>query len=56
MSDQTPRPAGGAMPPLDPHEKLDLAALLEDIADYRPRRKGWRWREQVPDQQLHKFV
>ena len=23
---------------------------------YRPRRKGWHWREQVPDQQLHKFT
>jgi len=56
MSDQTPRPAGGAMPPLDPHEKIDLAALLEGIEDYRPRRQGWHWREQVPIQKLHKFV
>ena len=44
------------MPPLDPNEKLDVAALLEDLEHYRPRRKGWHWREQVPDQKLHKFV
>ena len=31
MSDQTPRPAGGAMPPLEPNEKLDVAKLLEGI-------------------------
>ena len=48
-------PAPGAMPPLDPNEKLDIARLLEDIEHYRPRRKGWHWREQVPDQQLFKF-
>jgi D-ornithine 4,5-aminomutase subunit beta len=41
---------------LEPDEKLDVAALLEGIAEYRPRRKGWHWREQVPDQKLHKFV
>jgi len=56
MSDQTPRPAGDAMPPLDPNEKLDVARLLEGIANYKPRRRGWHWREQVPDQKLHKFV
>ena len=44
------------MPPLDPNEKLDVEALLEDLESYRPRRKGWHWREQVPDQKLHKFV
>ncbi len=41
---------------LEPDDKLDVAALLEGIAEYRPRRKGWHWREQVPDQKLHKFV
>ena len=44
------------MAPLDPNEKLDVEALLEDLEHYRPRRKGWHWREQVPDQKLHKFV
>ena len=62
MSEQTPRPAGGVagadagLAPLDPDEKIDIARLLEGIADYRPRRRGWHWREQLPDQKLHKFV
>ena len=45
-----------SMPPLDPDEKLDVEALLQDLETYRPRRKGWHWREQVPDQKLHKFT
>ena len=43
-------------PPLQPNEKLDIGALLEGLADYRPRRKGWHWREQVPDQRLYEFT
>jgi D-ornithine 4,5-aminomutase subunit beta len=42
--------------PLDPDEKLDVQALLDGLADYRPRRKGWHWREQVPDQDLYEFT
>ena len=56
MSAQKPGPAGPALPPLDPDEKLDVAALLRDLEHYRPRRRGWHWRELVPDQRLHKFV
>jgi len=41
--------------PLQPNEKLDVAALLEGIEHYRPRRNGWHWRELVPDQTLYKF-
>ena len=40
---------------LDPNEKLDIPALLEDLEHYRPRRKGWHWREQVPHQHLYEF-
>ncbi len=54
MSDKPPRSAGG-MPPLDPGEKLDIPALLQDLELYRPRRHGWHWREPVPDQKLFKF-
>ena len=53
MSEQTSR--RDATPPLDPDEKLDVARLLEGIEHYRPRRKGWHWREPVPDQKLFKF-
>jgi D-ornithine 4,5-aminomutase subunit beta len=50
------RRARHADKPLDPNEKLDIAALLDGLADYRPRRTGWHWREQVPDQRLHEFT
>ena len=43
------------LPPLQPNEKLDVAKLLEGIASYRPRRKGWTWRRQVPKQKLGPF-
>ena len=41
--------------PLEPNEKLDIAALLKDLASYRPRRQGWHWREQVQDEHLFEF-
>lgn len=31
--------------PLDPKKKLDIEAILEDLKNYHPRRKGWTWRE-----------
>ncbi len=37
---------------LDPHEKIDIEAILADLPDYRPRRYGWRWREAPPDGRL----
>ncbi len=43
------------LPPLKPNEKLDIASLLEGIEKYRPRRNGWHWREQVPNQKLYEF-
>ena len=47
------------MPPdphLDPSEKIDIEALLDGLAQYRPRRKGWNWRERVPNQRAHEFT
>jgi D-ornithine 4,5-aminomutase subunit beta len=43
-------------PPLDPNEKLDVAALLAGLEHYRPRRRGWTWREKVPNQQAYEFT
>jgi D-ornithine 4,5-aminomutase subunit beta len=43
------------LPPLKPNEKLDIAALLDGIEHYHPRRKGWTWREKVTDQKLFEF-
>ena len=31
-------------PPLDPQVKLDIDAILTDLASYRPSRRGWVWR------------
>ena len=33
------------MSKLPVNEKLDIENILEGLADYRPRRKGWTWRE-----------
>ncbi len=31
--------------PLKPEEKLDIREILQDLEHYRPRRRGWHWRE-----------
>lgn len=31
--------------PLDPHKKLDIEEILEDLESYHPARKGWVWRK-----------
>lgn len=43
------------LPPLDPDRRLDVAALLRGLESYRPRRRGWRWREATPGQRLFEF-
>ena len=44
------------IPPLEANEKLDIAALLDGLDSYRPRRHGWHWRERVADQKLYEFT
>ena len=41
---------------LDPQKKIDVAAILEDLANYRPRRRGWTWREPEPNLHMGPFV
>ncbi len=42
---------------LEPGVSLDIEELLRDLEHYRPRRRGWRWRQAVPpDQQLGPFT
>ena len=38
---------------LDKNTKIDVAHILKDLDKYRPRRKGWTWRKQVPDQEIY---
>lgn len=33
---------------LTPNEKLNVEEILQDLKDYRPRRKGWTWRTLLP--------
>ena len=33
---------------LTPNEKLNVEEILQDLKDYRPRRKGWTWRKPLP--------
>ncbi len=44
------------MTPLSPEHKLDVAALLEDLEHYRPRRSGWSWRRRLERHRLGAFV
>ncbi len=41
---------------LAPDRKLDLQAVLADLDRYRPRRKGWVWRDRIDNQQIGAFV
>jgi D-ornithine 4,5-aminomutase subunit beta len=41
---------------LSPGEPLDLSQVLADLEHYRPRRKGWVWRERIPDQRVGPFI
>jgi len=41
---------------LEPGQKLDVEAVLEDLDRYRPRRKGWSWRRKIEKQQIGPFV
>jgi D-ornithine 4,5-aminomutase subunit beta len=41
--------------PLNPEEKIDVQQVLHDLESYRPRRRGWTWRQPVKDQKLGPF-
>jgi len=30
--------------PLDPHQKMDIEGIMQDLESYHPTRKGWVWR------------
>ena len=41
---------------LSPDQKIDLREVLKDLHKYRPKRKGWTWRQKVENQQIGPFV
>ena len=43
------------MKKLNPEEKINVTEILENLENYRPRRKAWVWRTPVPNQKIHEF-
>ncbi|MCL2350317.1 MAG: D-ornithine 4,5-aminomutase subunit OraE, partial [Defluviitaleaceae bacterium] len=41
---------------LEPNTRLDINEILQDLENYRPRRKGWVWREPAPDLEMGGFA
>ena len=41
---------------LKPDDALDVREILSDLANYRPRRRGWTWRKPVPGLKLGSFT
>ncbi len=40
---------------LEPSENIDVAEILKDLENYRPRRRGWTWREPAPGLRMGPF-
>jgi D-ornithine 4,5-aminomutase subunit beta len=40
---------------LQKDKKIDVEEILKDLEHYRPRRRGWHWREKVENQKLGPF-
>ncbi len=41
---------------LNPEAPIDLSAILQDLDQYRPRRRGWTWRKPVPGLKMGPFT
>jgi D-ornithine 4,5-aminomutase subunit beta len=41
---------------LDPGEKLDIGEVLQNLDTYRPRRRGWTWRQLIDGHQVGPFL
>ena len=41
---------------LPPDENIDVSKILEDLEHYRPRRRGWTWREPAPNLTMGPFT
>jgi len=40
---------------LNPNEKIDIRAILKDLDQYRPRRRGWTWRLHEPHLVMNRY-
>ena len=41
---------------LAPNQKMDIGELLKDLENYHPRRTGWTWRKEMPNQKMGPFT
>jgi len=41
---------------LKPDERMNIEEILSNLANYRPRRKGWTWRKPAPGLKMGDFV
>ena len=41
---------------LDPEKNIDVGEILSDLESYRPRRRGWTWREPAPNLKMGAFT
>lgn len=41
---------------LNPEAPIDLSAILRDLDQYRPRRRGWTWRKPAPGLKMGPFT
>ncbi|WP_071394393.1 D-ornithine 4,5-aminomutase subunit OraE [Bacillus tuaregi] len=41
---------------LNPNEKINLHEILDNLENYRPKRRGWTWRTPKPGLEQHKFT
>ncbi|MBQ3201510.1 MAG: cobalamin-dependent protein [Clostridia bacterium] len=41
---------------LDPNKNIDVAEILKDLESYRPRRRGWHWREPAENLEMGPFT
>lgn len=37
-------------------QKMEVESILENLENYRPRRRGWSWRKSIPEQELGPFT
>ena len=44
------------MDKLTPNEKLNIENILQDLESYRPRRRGWTWRQSSKGEQQGPFI
>ena len=44
------------MTKLSPDRPIDIEAILSDLEHYRPKRRGWTWREKVENHKMGPFV